>query len=96
MSKMIRQVVASSICLITHAKLRITEGKLTGTISGLTNVSFTVTPKSSAVGTDKKVWFKTTVTASDGAVYNIDSETQLYDMRGYHYFVTSCPIGDTH
>jgi hypothetical protein len=28
MSKMIRQVVAGSVCLIAHAKLRITEGKL--------------------------------------------------------------------
>jgi hypothetical protein len=30
MSKMIRQVVAGSVCLIAHAKLRITEGKLAG------------------------------------------------------------------
>ena len=58
-------------------------------------VIFTVTPKSTATATSK-LWFNVTVTATDGEVYNIDSETQLYDMRGYHYFVTQCPLGDTH
>lgn len=67
------------------------EGTLSGSISGLTKVNFTVTPKDSALNTDKKIWFITTVTASDGTVFNIDSETQLFDMRGYHYFLTREP-----
>ena len=54
-----------------------------------------MTPKSTATAASK-LWFNVTVTATDGEVYNIDSETQLYDMRGYHYFVTQCPLGDTH
>ena len=62
---------------------------LTGNISASTNITFTVRPKSEALNTDKKVWFTTSVTASDGTtVFNIDSETQLYDTRGYHYFMT--------
>ena len=56
-----------------------------------TKVTFTVTPKASAIGTSKKIAFNTTVTAPDGTVYNIDSETQLYDLRGYHYFMTQEP-----
>ena len=60
-----------------------------------TKVIFTVTPKSTATATSK-LWFNVTVTDTNGEKYSIDSETQLYDMRGYHYFVTQCPLGDTH
>ena len=60
---------------------------------GPTTVSFTITPTSD---TDSKLYFTTTVTNEDGVTYNIDSETQLFDIRGYHYFVTKCPLGDTH
>lgn len=70
---------------------------LTGSIAssgGATKVTFTVKPKASAVGTTKKVWFTTTVKAADGTVFNIDSETQLYDMRGYHYFMTQEQTAD--
>ena len=36
----------------------------------------------------KTLYFNTT--ASDGTTtYNLDSETQLYDMRGYHYFIVN-------
>ncbi len=66
-------------------------GTLSGTISGMTKVSFTVTPKDSAMNTDKKIWFITTVKASDDTEFNIDSETQLFDMRGFHYFLTREP-----
>lgn len=71
-------------------------GTLTGNIAAsgaATKVSFTVTPKESAIGTTKKVWFTTTVADSEGTVFSIDSETQLYDMRGYHYFMTTEQTG---
>lgn len=55
-----------------------------------TKVIFTVTP--TTLSAESKLWFNVTVTATDGEVYNIDSETQLYDMRGYHYFVTKDPL----
>ena len=69
-------------------------GRTEGTKKFPTKVIFTVTPKSTAFATSK-LWFNVTVKASDadgGEVYNIDSETQLYDMRGYHYFVTKDPL----
>ena len=56
-----------------------------------TVVTFTVTPKSTASSTSK-LWFNVTATAPDNEVFNIDSETQLYDIRGYHYFVTKDPL----
>lgn len=69
-------------------------GRTVGTVKFPTKVIFTVTPKSSATA-DSKLWFNVTVTTESGGlgeVYNIDSETQLYDMRGYHYFVTKDPL----
>ena len=58
-------------------------GALSG--SGATYLSITVT--SSA--TDLKTLYFTT-TASDGTTtFNLDSETQLYDMRGHHYFIVN-------
>lgn len=68
-----------------------TIGRTEGTKRFPTKVIFTVTPKSTASATSK-LWFNVTVKATDGEVYNIDSETQLYDMRGYHYFVTKDPL----
>lgn len=70
-------------------------GRTEGTKKFPTKVIFTVTPKSTATATSK-LWFNVTVTDTNGEKYSIDSETQLYDMRGYHYFVTQCPLGDTH
>ena len=52
-------------------------------------ISFTVTPNTSE---SKTIHFKTSITTSDGVTYNIDSETQLFDIRGYHYFVTKDPL----
>ena len=66
------------------------EGNIPAT-GGALKVSFTVKPISDAIGTSRKVWFTTTVKDIDGNEYNIDSETQLYDMRGYHYFMTQEP-----
>ena len=49
-----------------------------------------MTPKAPVSGS-KKIAFNTTVKDTAGNEYNIDSETQLYDMRGYHYFMTQEP-----
>ena len=71
--------------------------QLTGTISGVTTVTFTVRSKQGLTGShpdNPTVYFKTYVTSrTTGATYSLDSETQLYDMRGYHYFVWNDPLG---
>ncbi len=59
-------------------------GATSGTVvDGGTRVTLEITPNSGSFG--KQLYFNTYVTA-DGVQYNLDSETQLYDMRGYHYF----------
>ena len=65
-----------------------TSGSLIGSENGsATYITLKIT--SSAVApTQAKLYLKTTVT-SGGETYNLDSETQLYDMRGYHYFVAN-------
>ena len=66
-------------------------GNLSGNIEDLgttRTVSFQITPTTTA---NKSLHFNTTVT-SGGVTYNIDSETQLFDIRGYHYFVTVDPL----
>ena len=66
-------------------------GNLSGNIEDLGDtrtVSFQITPTTTA---NKSLHFNTTVT-SGGVTYNIDSETQLFDIRGYHYFVTVDPL----
>ena len=81
---------------------------ITGDLSGninprgaatATKVSFSVAPNGAAAG--DKIWFKTFVTdtkgtadTSDDITYSLDSETQLYDARGYHYFVINDPLAD--
>ena len=69
-------------------------GSLTGNIaakpasstatSETTVVRLTIT--STTTEADAVLYFKTYVT-KNGKKYSIDSETQLYDLRGYHYFV---------
>ena len=61
---------------------------LEGNIPADGKISFTVTPNTSD---PKTIHFKTSIT-SGGVTYNIDSETQLFDIRGYHYFVTKDPL----
>lgn len=71
------------------------EGALTGNIaakpasstatSETTVVNLTIT--STTTVADAVLYFKTYVTDKNGTKYSIDSETQLYDLRGYHYFV---------
>ena len=54
-------------------------------VAGSTFITMTITSNASAV---KTLYFKTT--ASDGTSnFSLDSETQLYDMRGYHYFIVN-------
>ena len=68
------------------------DGSFTGPISndGTTRITFTIKPASGAYGAGKDpkvIYFKTSVTNAAGTTYSLDSETQLYDMRGYHYFI---------
>ncbi len=82
-------------------------GTLTGSISArpssddipsnITKAVFTVTPNGAAA--NDQIWFKTYVTdtkgtedTSDDVTYSLDSETQLYDIRGYHYFQINDPL----
>ena len=54
-------------------------------VAGSTYITMTIT---STATTMKTLYFKTT--ASDGTSnFSLDSETQLYDMRGYHYFIVN-------
>ncbi|MBQ4286567.1 MAG: hypothetical protein II770_00925, partial [Bacteroidales bacterium] len=63
---------------------------LSGTVDAegdnTTKIRLTLTPSSSASGI-QVAYIKTYVTGTDGTKYSLDSETQLYDLRGYHYFV---------
>lgn len=53
--------------------------------TGATYITMTIT---STATTLKTLYFKTFV--SDGtSTFSLDSETQLYDMRGYHYFIVN-------
>ena len=63
-------------------------GTLSGDIPADGKISFTVT---SNTDESKTLHFITSIT-SGGVTYNIDSETQLFDIRGYHYFVTVDPL----
>ena len=52
-----------------------------------TNVILYVRAADGATG-EKSLHFKTYVISRDDAVqYSIDTETQLLDFRGYHYFI---------
>ena len=41
---------------------------------------------------DDQLFFKTYVIDTNGMRQSLDSETQLYDMRGYHYFMVNDPL----
>ncbi len=56
-----------------------------------TKITFEVSAKSTAVAGDQ-IWFTTTVGNANGVSFNIDSETQLYDTRGFHYFRIDDPL----
>ncbi|MBQ6177747.1 MAG: hypothetical protein IJK29_11160, partial [Bacteroidales bacterium] len=60
---------------------------------GATKVTFTVSSNGASAG--DQIWFKTYVyTGADrtGIKSSLDSETQLYDARGYHYFRIDDPL----
>ena len=60
---------------------------------GATKVTFTVASNGADPG--DQIWFKTYVyTGADksGEKFSLDSETQLYDLRGYHYFRVDDPL----
>ena len=60
---------------------------VSGNLSGETATYITFTINTSATDL-KTLYFKTYV--SDGTdTFSLDSETQLYDMRGYHYFIAN-------
>ena len=64
-----------------------TSGTLAGNSASATYITLKINSNASG---EKKLYLKTTVTdTSNGETYNLDSETQLYDMRGYHYFVVN-------
>ena len=64
-------------------------GALTGNLAGANASATYITLTITGTGTaQKSLYLKTTVT-SNGETYNLDSETQLYDMRGYHYFIVN-------
>ena len=71
-------------------------GTLSGSIGGTghtheaTKVEFTVRHNGAQNG--DQLFFKTYVTDADGVRHSLDSETQLYDMRGYHYFRIDDPL----
>lgn len=53
-----------------------------------TKISLHITPKAGAAASEDQINLRTYVTNKDDSVkYSLDSETQLYDLRGYHYFV---------
>ncbi|MCR5548218.1 MAG: fimbrillin family protein [Bacteroidales bacterium] len=61
--------------------------------SGATVVTFTVKASGAAAG--DRIWFKTYVydgANRTGTKFSMDSETQLYDMRGFHYFRIDDPL----
>lgn len=64
-----------------------TSGDLAGAEASATYITLKINTPSDLTG-EKTLYLKTTVT-SGGETYNLDSETQLYDMRGYHYFVVN-------
>ena len=62
--------------------------------SGATKVTFTVAEKSDTAAGDQ-IWFKTYVYTGPnktGDKLSLDSETQLYDLRGFHYFRVDDPL----
>ncbi len=69
-------------------------GKVDAEGDNTTKIRLTLTPPVSASGI-QVVYIRTTVTDADENInYSLDSETQLYDLRGYHYFVLGATEDD--
>lgn len=62
-----------------------TTGDLAGSDASATYITLKINSNASG---EKTLYLKTTVTSGEES-YSLDSETQLYDMRGYHYFVVN-------
>ena len=61
---------------------------ISGALAGDGPTYITMTITSNEATALKTLYFKTSV--SDGSTFfSLDSETQLYDMRGYHYFIVN-------
>lgn len=73
---------------VTSSTGALTGNLLAGADASATYITLTIT-SNVAAPTQKSLYLKTSVTADNGETYNLDSETQLYDMRGYHYFVVN-------
>ena len=65
------------------------------TLSGLigTDGSTVVTLEIRYTGTDsnRHQLYLNTFATKNGNTFSLDSETQLFDIRGYHYFVVNDP-----
>ena len=71
-----------------------TSGNLAGSDASATYITLKIT----STATDKKyIYLKTSVTTAgeEGETYSLDSETQLYDLRGYHYFIANGDVNTT-
>ena len=62
-------------------------GAIRSSSDPVTRVEFTVAPNGAASG--DRIWFKTYAIDSHDVQFSLDSETQLYDIRGYHYFMNA-------
>lgn len=96
--KLVPQGDTDSFVVSVSGATSASDGSFSGNIGsdGTTRITFTIKPASGAYGEGndpKAIYFKTYVTNAAGTTYSLDSETQLYDMRGYHYFIinTSAP-----
>ena len=58
----------------------------TGQAPQTTVVTLTIT-NAATTGNQAELILKTYVTDKNGVTYSIDSETQLYDLRGHHHFI---------
>jgi len=68
-------------------KMEDTETGVTGPLNGKASTSLIIHFKPNSKEADQVIWFNVTLTDPDGNVYNIDFCTQLFDLRGYIYFV---------
>ena len=70
------------------------EGDYTGSIGSDDSVSSRIkfTVKGGRASAGDELFFKTYVEDTSGLVYSLDSETQLFDTRGYHYFRVDNPL----
>ena len=72
----------------TSGEVSLEDNTYSGDLTSTGATYITITISSTEPNDVKTLYFKTYV--SDGEyIYSLDSETQLYDMRGYHYFIVN-------